>query len=199
MRLWWWLVGGLVGCAPGVARVGAPAPAPVSGPAASASPGEPVPTGPEDYQMVGFSFVDAHTAGLPQPGGRAPLEQDLSFLVDQGIGLLVSLTETPTDPDAVAAAGLDLLHLPIPDMEAPTFAQQQTFVLEVQDRVDRGELTGVHCWAGLGRTGTMLATWMVAGGLPADEAIAAVRLARPGSIETMEQEAAVFRFAERWR
>jgi atypical dual specificity phosphatase len=56
----------------------------------------------------------------------------------------------------------------------------------------------VHCGAGLGRTGTLLACYLVSSaGLTADEAIARVRAARPGSIETDEQEQAVRRFAQR--
>jgi atypical dual specificity phosphatase len=56
----------------------------------------------------------------------------------------------------------------------------------------------VHCGGGLGRTGTLLACYLVsAEGLPADAAIARVRAARPGSVETEDQEQAVRRYAER--
>lgn len=196
---WWACASVLVGCAPGGGAVVIGAPDPVEAPALGSDPGEPVaPEAPEAYEMSGFSFVDEHLAGLPMPGARVPLEQDLAFLADQGVTLLVSLTEAPVPADAVAAAGLDLLHLPIPDYHAPTGAQQVAFVREAQARVARGERVAVHCLFGLGRTGTMLATWMVAGGLPADEAIATVRALRPGSIETAEQEAAVARFDRSW-
>lgn len=148
-------------------------------------------TEPEPYWMDGFSFVDEHVAGMPQPGRTFPLTQDLLFLAEQQIALLVSLTEEPTDPVAVAEAGIDLLHLPIEDFQPPALDQQVAFVDEVIRRVAADQRVGVHDTAGLGRAGTMLATWFVAKGMDADAAIAAIRELRPGSIETDEQEQAV--------
>ena len=49
----------------------------------------------------------------------------------------------------------------------------------------------VHCSAGLGRTGTMLASYLVQRGSNTAEALAQVRKRRPGSIETADQELAV--------
>ena len=53
----------------------------------------------------------------------------------------------------------------------------------------------VHCGAGLGRSGTLIAAYLVSQGAAPDDAMAQVRSARPGSIETLEQEAAVHEFA----
>lgn len=150
------------------------------------------------YTMSGFSFVDTHAAGAPQPGRLAPLEEDLLFLVEQGIAVLVSLTVTPTDPLAVEAAGIQPVHLPIEDYHAPTLQQQFEFVEGLQAMSERGEKVAVHCTAGLGRTGTMLATWFVSQGLSAEDAIAQIRLLRPGSIETDEQEVSVYEFEANW-
>ena len=55
----------------------------------------------------------------------------------------------------------------------------------------------VHCGAGLGRTGTVVAAYFVTRGLGPREAIVKVRDLRPGSIETVEQERAVEAFARR--
>jgi atypical dual specificity phosphatase len=55
----------------------------------------------------------------------------------------------------------------------------------------------VHCHAGLGRTGTILASYFVAQGLGAPEAIAKIRYLRPGSIETDAQEEAVAAYSIR--
>lgn len=144
----------------------------------------------QDLPMTGFSFVRDDLAGMPYPSG-----DDLAWVSDQGVSLVVSLTEASVDPDSVEVLGMELLHLPIEDFHAPTAEQQLAFVREVQLRRDAGETVAVHCLAGLGRTGTMLATWLVAEGLGADEAIDEIRTLRPGSIETVEQEDAVRRFA----
>ena len=52
----------------------------------------------------------------------------------------------------------------------------------------------VHCLAGRGRTGTVLAAYFVHRGLSAREAIQKVRDLRPGSIEVPEQEDAIRAF-----
>jgi len=55
----------------------------------------------------------------------------------------------------------------------------------------------VHCYWGLGRTGTMLAACLVAlCGLDAKDAVSEIRRRRPWSIETYEQENAVRQFAQ---
>ena len=57
----------------------------------------------------------------------------------------------------------------------------------------------VHCGAGLGRTGVVLAAYLVATGMTAANAIARVRRLRPHSIETDEQAEAVEWYARRQR
>ncbi len=144
--------------------------------------GQPVP-------MPGFSWVvDRRLAAMPQPGARRPLAEDLAFLQSQGIELLVSLTEEPTDPAALARRGIDRLHFPVRDFTAPSLEQLQRFVAAVESSSAAGRAVGVHCTAGLGRSGTFAAAYLVSRGLSATEAIAEVRRLRPGSVETSEQE-----------
>jgi atypical dual specificity phosphatase len=169
-------------------------------PIETAGPADSAPT--QDTQTVaplsGFSWViDDNLAGMPLPGERETLDNDLQFLVGQQIRLLISLTETSLDADAVRASGISPLHIPIDDFTAPEQSQIDQFVDELDVRLGHQERIGVHCHGGLGRTGTMLATWFVAEGMTADEAIAHIRALRPGSIETEEQEDAVRRFEER--
>lgn len=145
--------------------------------------------------MLGFSWVlEEQLAGLPRPGARNDLAEDLQFLKSQGIGLLVSLTERATDPDLAARFDLSVLHVPIQDFTAPSVDQMKAFVAEAFSAIQAGQAVGVHCAAGMGRTGTMLAAYLVASGIPPREAIQQIRSIRPGSIETPEQEQALYDF-----
>jgi len=145
----------------------------------------------------GFSWViDKQLAGMPWPGGVASLEEDAAFLSEHGIVLLISLTGGIPNPDVLAAHDIESFHLPVEDFHPPTLAQQIEFVEITKQVLDDGGRVGVHCAAGIGRTGTMLATYLVYLGSTADEAISRVRELRPGSIETKAQEEAIQAYYE---
>jgi protein-tyrosine phosphatase len=57
----------------------------------------------------------------------------------------------------------------------------------LRDALERGDKVLVHCAAGLGRTGMLVARLLVDAGQAPGEAIARVRRARPGTIETAAQ------------
>ena len=89
------------------------------------------------------------------------------------------------------AQGVDWLHLPICDMMAPD-QRFETAWIDLWPRLDR-ELRQrgrvfIHCYAGLGRTGTVASLILMNYGLSARDAIQQVRAARPGSVQSFEQE-----------
>ncbi len=118
---------------------------------------------------------------------------DLGRLAAEGIGAIVSLTEEVPEP-LVGERRFKLLHLPIVDMTVPETAQVERFVHFVDRMIAMGRPVGVHCLAGLGRTGTMIACYLVTRGMSAGQAIDHVRSVRPGSIQTEEQEQMVHRW-----
>jgi len=145
----------------------------------------------------GFSWVvPGELAAMPLPGGRRALGEDVSFLEHEGIRTLVSLTDEPPNTEVFAVTSIGQVHIPVPDFTAPSIEQIVGFVAVVRDSAAQGKAVGVHCTAGLGRSGTMAAAYLVAQGTPALDAIATLRQLRPGSIETKAQEVAIIRYEE---
>ena len=126
-----------------------------------------------------------------------PDEEALGAVARLGIGVIINLHERPHPREALARYGLTELHLPVRDFTPPTLSQIETAIEAIEDAVAGGKRVAVHCAAGLGRTGTLLACYLVRQGMTANEAIARVREVRPGSIETPAQEAAVEGYARR--
>jgi atypical dual specificity phosphatase len=124
-------------------------------------------------------------------------DRSLRALAEHGGRVLINLHERPHPPDALARHGMTVVHLPVPDFTPPTPEQLEQGVAAIERAIADGQRVAVHCGAGLGRTGTLLACYLVKRGLGPDEAIARIRALRPGSVETPQQEAAVAAYARR--
>jgi atypical dual specificity phosphatase len=145
-------------------------------------------------QPNGFTWIDKpRLAALAWPESA----ETLAWLRQQGIDVLVSLTEERLRRDWVNEAGLLIVHQPVEDMEAPTQEQLDSCISAIELALDKKMGVAVHCTAGLGRTGVVLACHLVKRGMSADNAIARIRRLRPGSIETDDQARAVEEFARR--
>ena len=143
-------------------------------------------------QPATFTWIDQPLlAAMARPDSP----EDLDWLRQQGIQVVLSLTEDPLRRDWVNEAGLMAVHVPVEDMEAPTQEQLDKCISVIQRANDHNLGVVVHCSAGLGRTGVILACYFVSRGLTAQNAISKVRRLRPGSIETDEQSDAIVTFA----
>ena len=92
---------------------------------------------------------------------------------------------------AFARFGIRWSHLPIPNWEPPSknFEAAWSNIWPDLDLALRGGARlFLHCYAGLGRTGTVASLILMNYGLSARDAILAVRAARPGAVETLVQE-----------
>jgi atypical dual specificity phosphatase len=143
----------------------------------------------------GFSWIDKpRLAAHSLPGSL----EEYQWLREHGIHLVIALTEDPPRRDWINEAGLFSLHIPIEDMHPPSPAQIDLCIASI-DKANKNDFgVAIHCGAGLGRTGTMIACWLVHHvDLSAQDAIARARRLRPGSVETDEQAEAVAEYARR--
>eukprot|EP01060_Flectonema_neradi_P006184 TRINITY_DN1413_c4_g1_i2.p1 TRINITY_DN1413_c4_g1~~TRINITY_DN1413_c4_g1_i2.p1 ORF type:complete len:656 (+),score=106.86 TRINITY_DN1413_c4_g1_i2:47-2014(+) len=92
--------------------------------------------------------------------------------------------------------GIYCYNFPWPDMGTPSNDIVLRTVQLMCDHVSKGEKFLVHCHAGLGRTGLMIACWMMYHSkTSADETIRRIRFQRPGSIQTAKQQQFVSDFS----
>jgi atypical dual specificity phosphatase len=126
-----------------------------------------------------------------------PSNRDLARMRRMGITLLVSVVSTPLSQEDLHKARVKYLHLPVQYLRAPSPEQIQAFIDATKAEVAAGGKVAVHCVGGIGRTGTVIACYLVDQGMTAQEALAFIRAKRSGSIESLEQENAVYMWAAR--
>ncbi|KAK1170337.1 dual specificity protein phosphatase 23b [Acipenser oxyrinchus oxyrinchus] len=138
-----------------------------------------------------FSWVEPNKlAGMALP--RMPAHYQ--YLLDNGIQHLVTLCERKP-PYHDTCPGVTLHHIRIIDFCSPTMDQIKRFLAIVEEANAKGEGVAVHCLHGHGRTGTMLACYLVKNRkITGVDAIHEIRRLRHGSIETQDQEKTVVQF-----
>lgn len=181
-----------------------------------------------DSHPIRVDFLDAETMDIPgrlgmtiAPGMKArsergdwnrDLETDLLRLKERyHADALVTLLEekelrefgTPGLIERAKKLGFEVVHFPIVDVSTPRKAQTKEYMALVERIIDllrADKVIVVHCRGGLGRTGTVAASVLVALGHEAEDAISIVRSVRSQlAVETREQEEYVREFEKEWR
>jgi protein-tyrosine phosphatase len=94
----------------------------------------------------------------------------LTALVDAGLDTFVDLTEAGIAgrsdghlaryADHLPDGRIHVRH-PIEDMSVPSVAAMTATLDAVDGAMDEGRTVYVHCWGGLGRTGTVVGCWLM--------------------------------------
>lgn len=138
-------------------------------------------------------------AGTPRPGLLTEIEYDMKALKRVGITVLVNLTRTPFDKDVLKEYNITGIFFPITDMSSPDIEDAKMLCRRVSRLMQKGEVVAMHCKAGLGRTGTMLAASLIWEGQTALEALENIRKIEPRWVQSDEQVSFLEKFAESLR
>ena len=123
-------------------------------------------------EMLYYTIDGGRLAGLPGP---AYMEWDFSRLRKMGFSVVVSLECARLNTFEIEDAGFEHRKICVEDFTPPTFDQMDEFVEYVEARLREGKKVLVHCYAGRGRTGTMLAAYLVRQGMTAEAAVREIR------------------------
>ena len=144
--------------------------------------------------------VPGKLAGMSLPGRVALLVDDLHEVRGKGIRAVATLTEDPLETRTMAASGLESRHFPIEDFDVPTLDQAADFCRWVDEQLAANRPVAAHCFAGLGRTGLMIACWLVREpGTSTETVLRSIRRIEPGFVQTPQQEAFVAVWESTWR
>ncbi len=133
-------------------------------------------------------MVDGKLAGCGLPVS----EDEFEWLLRQGIMSIITVREVPLPAEWFNGSDVSYLHLDVEDFGAPTIEELDSSVKFIEEQMARGRSVMVHCAAGKGRTGAVLAAYLVKiENLGAEDAIEKLRTIRPGSVQSIVQETAV--------
>ena len=141
----------------------------------------------------------------PAAFGAERIRKRLDALLEAGLDTFIKLTHENELPDYAPALHeraadhqkfVHILPFPIADFGLPTRDQMTTILNAIDDALASGRNIYMHCWGGVGRTGTVVGCYLVRHGMTGNDALAQLtqwweddprRAIHPRTPETKEQ------------
>jgi protein-tyrosine phosphatase len=145
------------------------------------------------YRLAGVDSASTPDSGYwvvpnlllagPYPGAIDPVEhhQKIRSILNVGIRTFVNLMRNDeTDHEnrpfvpyddliGTFCPGATFIRFPISDLGVPTVAEMGRILETIDSSLDLGNPVYVHCWGGVGRTGTVVGCWLLQHGLATPE------------------------------
>lgn len=144
-----------------------------------------IPTSPDCYWVEPGLLLAGEYPGHPLADTA---RVKVRALINAGVRVFLDLTERgeyglePYEPfvDEAHREGREVRYcrLAIRDVSVPPPAHMRQILRVIDEAVANGETMYVHCWGGVGRTGTVVGCWLIERHRAGDDPIAAIRALR---------------------
>ena len=140
---------------------------------------------PDNFSWI----IEEKLAGSAIPTSK----EEVDWVKQEGVKSIVTIREEPLEDEWIK--DVNYLHVHSNDMGIPEFNDLVFAIDFIHRKIQDNKPVMVHCLAGLGRTGTILACYLIKyENMSADDAVEIVRRERHGSIQSFSQEEIIFRF-----
>jgi protein-tyrosine phosphatase len=119
-----------------------------------------------------YWVIDGRLLAGEYPGAITDEEarSKLGAILDAGVRSFLDLTEAhelrPYAPLLIELAeprGIDVQYrrMSVVDLGVPSIGHMRAILRHIDDEIGAGRPVYVHCWGGIGRTGTVVGCWMI--------------------------------------
>ena len=127
---------------------------------------------PNTYWVRPGRFLAGEYPGAPD---AMDARERIAAFLEAGITTFIDLTEAHelAPYEALLPSSVEYRRMSIRDAGVPHARSHMTEILDaIDDALARGRNVYVHCWGGIGRTGTVVACWLRRHGRSGEEALA---------------------------
>ena len=140
---------------------------------------------PDNFSWI----IEEKLAGSAIPTSK----EEIDWIKQEGVKSIVTIREEPLEDEWIK--DINYLHVHSNDMGIPEFNDLVFAIDFIHRKIQDNKPVMVHCLAGLGRTGTILACYLIKyENMSADDAVEKVRRERHGSIQSFSQEEIIHKF-----